>query len=380
MKPALTQETCNRTNAASFVFTHTALGPAQPALDQSASFVPPATAQKGGDFHSDVCHGDEGFSASSGDCCIPSSSHLIPHCTGTSPASPCTLGPNRLQSSSTHQQPTDHSQKQTRANPGPAVQHQSLPPRMPTVRRHKKRLLDLFSGYGSVSEIFQERGYEVITVDIDPLFQATLQVNILEWEYWKDFPAQHFDVIAVSPPCTEFSLAMTRRPRQLVYADELVLKGLEIVRYFEPKFWFMKNPRTGLLKGRPYMKGYAYVDVDYCCFSDWGYKKPTRIWGTREVGLLENVLCDGHTCPNMQLHPDGVWGHLERLGRTPSIGRKKLQGKSTYRIPRGVIEYVMGWGQTGLPLSGDTQVGDRSLPPAASMSMLSSDERMGMKI
>ncbi len=37
------------------------------------------------------------------------------------------------------------------------------------------------------------------------------------------------------------------------------------------------HPKTGLLKGRPFMKEYAYVDVDYCQFRSWGYQKPTRI-------------------------------------------------------------------------------------------------------
>ena len=205
------------------------------------------------------------------------------------------------------------------------------------------RLLDLYSGYGSVAEVFQARGYEIVTVDIDPTFAPTIQVDMLTWEYWKDFSPGHFDVIACSPPCTEFSQAMTRRARDLDYADSLVLRGLEIIDYLQPNMWFLENPRTGLLPKRPYMKGLAYVDVDYCCFSDWGYRKPTRIWGSKCLGMLKNVICDPKTCPAVAVREDGVRGHRERLGRTPLPGLRKLQGKETYRIPAKVIRYIMGW-------------------------------------
>jgi len=113
----------------------------------------------------------------------------------------------------------------------------------------------------------------VVTVDIDPRYEPDIHADMLFWECKKTFRPGHFDVIACSPPCTEFSQAMTRRSRELDYADSLVQKALEIVYYFQPAFWFLENPQTGLLKGRPFMRGLPYVDVDYCCFSDWGYKK-----------------------------------------------------------------------------------------------------------
>ena len=90
---------------------------------------------------------------------------------------------------------------------------------------------------------------------------------------------------------------MTTRARDLEYADSLVLKGLEIIEFFSPQAWFLENPRTGLLPRRPYMKGLAYVGVDYCCFSDWGYQKPTRIWGSEGLGRLKNIVCEKKVVP-----------------------------------------------------------------------------------
>ena len=64
----------------------------------------------------------------------------------------------------------------------------------------KGRVLDLFSGTGSVIKAFERMGYEVISVDSDPRSKASLVVDIREWEYKGDkrFPKGSFDVIFAS--------------------------------------------------------------------------------------------------------------------------------------------------------------------------------------
>jgi hypothetical protein len=166
------------------------------------------------------------------------------------------------------------------------------------------RMLDLFSGTGSIARICADRGYDVTRIDIDPRFDTDIQIDIRYWRYW-EYPVGWFAVVAASPPCTEYSIAMTCRKRELERADKLVEKALEIINYFQPTFWFLENPQWGLLKSRPFMKKKAFVDVDYCQFSDLGYMKPTRIWGPVEIGLLRSVKCDPQTCPNMLLRSNG---------------------------------------------------------------------------
>ena len=134
-----------------------------------------------------------------------------------------------------------------------------------------KRMLDLFSGTGSAAAIFQQRGFQVTTLDLDPKWQADIQVNILEWEYRRLSPGW-FHTIFAAPPCTEYSQAMTCRPRNLDLADAIVKKALEIIHYFAPVQWFLENPYTGLLKSRSFMSGYQSIQVDYCKFGPWGYR------------------------------------------------------------------------------------------------------------
>ena len=133
------------------------------------------------------------------------------------------------------------------------------------------RLLELFSGTGSVGNVFRCRGWEVLSLDM--LMKADINIDILEWNY-KEYPPGHFDMIWASPPCTEYSKAKTTGVRRIGEANKIVQKTLEILTYFEPKFWVIENPQTGLLKSQPFMSELSFNDVDYCKYG-MPYRKRT---------------------------------------------------------------------------------------------------------
>ena len=117
-------------------------------------------------------------------------------------------------------------------------------------------------------------GYEVISLDRD--MSASIQLDILEWDC-REFPRKFFDVIWASPPCTEYSRAKTTGIRDIDGANEVVQRTLDILEYFEPKYWIIENPQTGLLKDQLCMWGIPFKDVDYCRYG-LPYRKRTRIW------------------------------------------------------------------------------------------------------
>ena len=162
----------------------------------------------------------------------------------------------------------------------------------------KPRALDLFSGTGSVGARLRELGYEVTSLDADRRRKPDILVDILSWDYKDKYTPGYFHVIAAGVPCTEYSPAKTFGQRRLDYADRLVERTLEIIAYFQPPVWWIENPRLGLLETREIMRGIPYIDVDYCQFGDWGYKKPTRIWCCDALAKLPNKLCPGASCPN----------------------------------------------------------------------------------
>ena len=57
----------------------------------------------------------------------------------------------------------------------------------------------------------------------------------------------------------------------------IVQRTLDILEYFEPTYWMIENPQSGLLKEQIQMYGLPYRDIDYCKYG-MPYRKRTRIW------------------------------------------------------------------------------------------------------
>lgn len=186
----------------------------------------------------------------------------------------------------------------------------------------QRRLLELFSGTGSVGRVFAHNGWHVTSLDLDPRWKADLRKDVLRWDYRAAFAPGTFDCVWASPPCTEFSIALTTRPRRVDLGNRIVRRTLRIIEYLQPRLWFLENPQTGLLKAQRFMRDLRYVDVDYCRFSDWGYRKRTRVWYggfPPPPGPLEDRLCLGLACPNLVGD-----GRLQRPAGRGSAGRSSI--------------------------------------------------------
>ena len=133
------------------------------------------------------------------------------------------------------------------------------------------KLLELFSGTKSVGKVAERLGYDVTSLDL--IFPADINIDILDWDY-TIYPTGYFNVIHASPPCTEYSRAKTTGVRKIDYANSIVKKTLEIMDYFQPKYYIIENPQSGLLKEQSFMYGIPYTDVDYCKYGMPYRKEP----------------------------------------------------------------------------------------------------------
>ena len=182
-------------------------------------------------------------------------------------------------------------------------------------------------------------GYEVVSLDNNPRAHPVghfICKDILCWDY-KVFPVGHFCIIAATPPCTSYSTANNLRPRDFTWADQLVQRVLEIIHYFQPRKWWIENPRHGFLKTREFMQNLNYIDVDYCQVTDWGYQKPTRIWCDAVTAQLPSRICDGQTCKNMERGEDGRLRHKYHLGGH----RMKFGTRLKERFPPELVRYLV---------------------------------------
>jgi hypothetical protein len=202
------------------------------------------------------------------------------------------------------------------------------------------KLLELFSGSGSIGSAFSAQGWEVVSLDLDPKTDADIHEDILTWDH-KAFPPGFFDAVWASPCCTQYSCARrgAKTPRNLVLADSLVLRSLEIIAYYQPQFWFLENPTTGLLKDRPFMAGIPFTDVDYCCFCEWGYRKRTRIW--TNSGLVGSLCCGPGLCPNMEGKRHRTSAQQGKNKTKAGLHGSVFSTKLLYRIPPDLCKLVV---------------------------------------
>jgi hypothetical protein len=114
------------------------------------------------------------------------------------------------------------------------------------------RLLELFSGTGSVGEVFRAAGWETVSVDWRPTGPCDIVADILTLDP-AAIDAQYgpFDCVWASPPCTEYSVARTTAtlPRDLEGADRLVAKALDFIREVRPVVF--GEPIHGPAQGSP---------------------------------------------------------------------------------------------------------------------------------
>ena len=67
------------------------------------------------------------------------------------------------------------------------------------------RLLDLFTGTGSVARVAEELGYEVHTLDIDRRCKPDICADILEFDYEKAFAALDLSAVAIQSRKSKYS-------------------------------------------------------------------------------------------------------------------------------------------------------------------------------
>ena len=201
--------------------------------------------------------------------------------------------------------------------------------------------LELFSGTHSVGKVLKDKGHSVTSLDLK---NADINCNILEWDY-TSFPKNSFDYIHASPPCDTFSVCRKcwigreiKAHKGKIFTKEMLLedqknigvpilnKTLEIIEYFNPKYFTIENPQTGDMKN--YIKDISFTDVDYCMYG-LPYKKRTRIWN--------NFNFQGNLC-NKQCGFIIDGRHKSNCGHSYKSNFHSTSLKERYRIPQKLIE------------------------------------------
>lgn len=155
------------------------------------------------------------------------------------------------------------------------------------MNNNEKIILSLFDLTGNWSRPYKENGYQVVQIDLQ------LGQDILTWNY-KEIPKEKVYGILSACPCTDFALSGARhfarkdKNGSTEKSKELVYKTLEIINYFEPKFWAVENPMSRIHKCCPEL-GEVKYKFNPCDFAGYckdkieqqenRYNKATWLWG-----------------------------------------------------------------------------------------------------
>ena len=187
------------------------------------------------------------------------------------------------------------------------------------------KILELFSGQGSISATFKENGHQAFKVDWSEKTEADLHADVakLTIEQVIHLCGGVPDVIWASPQCTTYSIA-THRHRTLkegltpktpiAVQDDLI--NMQMWRLIDElieagsKWYFVENPR-GRMRHMPFVNGRTRYTITYCSYGRRGnakgyehlfQKKPTDIWTNHPYPMFKEPC--GNSKPG---HEHGDW-------------------------------------------------------------------------
>jgi hypothetical protein len=189
------------------------------------------------------------------------------------------------------------------------------------------KVLELFSGTGSFSNVCKERGHETFTVDFDKQFKPDMIADISKIEV-ADISFKP-DVIWASPPCQKFSImtvyknwtkiengAFQPKNTETIEAINVVKHTINLINDIQPKLFFIENPRA-MLRKMSFMQDLPRKTVTYCQYGT-PYQKATDIWTNSKEWMPKPVCSPKSPC------------HV----RAPRGSRYGIQGMDGFRENR----------------------------------------------
>lgn len=174
-------------------------------------------------------------------------------------------------------------------------------------------VLELFAGSRSLSKVAENLGHNTFTSDINDFDKIDYVTNIMNFNP-KKVPFKP-DFIWASVPCYTFSVASIGhhwkggnrsyipKTSSAYMGLAIAKKTIEIINYFNPKYYYIENPR-GLLRKMEFMQDLPRHTVWYCQYRD-DKAKPTDLWTNDKSWTPRPVCKNGNKDCHHQPAPRG---------------------------------------------------------------------------
>lgn len=205
---------------------------------------------------------------------------------------------------------------------------------------HPPTMASLWSGTGSQHAAWEDAGYRIASVEINPKFNPTMLTDILNVtadDIREELMVDRPTWLWASVDCSTFSLATRirhydRHFQPITEKGEYMMKRLihtlELIAELDPLFFLVENPR-GLMRKLPIMQKYHRHTVTYCQYEEQHAMKMTDLFGIVPQGWFPQCCQYTRGVKEMPCHPF-----------TPRGAKWGTQGKS--KADRGKIPYGLG--------------------------------------
>ena len=130
---------------------------------------------------------------------------------------------------------------------------------MKATRTNKHLGIDICCGLKGASQAWHDLGWEVITLDIEPRFNADITADVRTWSYSGRTPL----LMWFSPPCDEYARESMPWSRTGTKPDISIYNACRrIITESQPKFWVIENVRGA----QPY---FGDSTINYGAFHLW---------------------------------------------------------------------------------------------------------------
>ena len=211
-------------------------------------------------------------------------------------------------------------------------------------------LVELFRGTGSVGHVARRWGWEVVSVDMDPVHKATHTVDVRNLPYRS---MRIPDVVWASPPCTTYSLAANRvhhraaggraLTQEVNDADAIVRHLLKMISYWlrqNPNLVYcIENPR-GYLRSLPDMMVLPHLTTTFYGHYGWPIHKPTDFWSNTPL-VLPQHRPDHPPLVHVGSTPGWRRKLREAMGARPDEPQAVLLGRIPPRLIRSILKQLV---------------------------------------